>query len=237
MADVFVDRDGVINRNRPNHVTSWREFEFLPGSLDALARLTGAGHRIFVVTNQAIVARGTVRPETVARINQHMTEEVARHGGVIEGVLVCPHVPEDGCYCRKPMPGLFLQARDTRGVVLGSAFVIGDFSSDLEAARSAGCTGILVLTGRGAATLAAMSAAERRRCWIARDLTHAAELILEATAPRRARAARGDGKLSPASIREARLSRPAVGAVDGHAPREISSQVPRSPCSNEREVG
>ena len=177
VADVFVDRDGVINHNRSDHVKSWSEFEFLPGSVEALGRLTHAGHRTFVVTNQAVVNRGLVSSEVAASINQRMVEEVARQGGTIEAVLVCPHAPEEGCGCRKPRPGLLLQAREALGVVLEKAYVIGDFISDLEAAWAAGCTPILVLTGRGRQAYEAMPRERLQHCWVARDLLHAVELI------------------------------------------------------------
>jgi len=197
VVDVFVDRDGVINRNRPDHVKSWSEFRFLSGSVEALVRLTRAGHRTFVITNQAIVNRGVVSAEVVATINRRMAEEVARHGGCIDAVLLCPHLPEEGCGCRKPMPGLLLQARERLGANLEEAYVIGDFSSDLEAARVAGCTPILVLTGRGRQACKTMSLQGRHGYWVARDLMHAVELI--GANGRRGRPRRRDSTQSAAS--------------------------------------
>jgi histidinol-phosphate phosphatase family protein len=135
VVDVFVDRDGVINRNRPDHVKSWSDFEFLPGSVEALARLTRHGHRTFIITNQAIVNKGVVAPEVVDSINRRMVEEVARNGGSVEAVLLCPHMPGEGCGCRKPMPGLLLKAAQTLGAVLGErqrCWVARDLSQAVE---------------------------------------------------------------------------------------------------------
>ena len=191
MADVFVDRDGVINRNRSDHVKTWSEFAFLPGSVEALVELSRAGHRIFVITNQAIVNRGVVPTEMVSEINRRMVEEVARLGGIIQAVLVCPHVPEERCLCRKPLPGLLLQARAAFGAVLEEAYAIGDFSTDLEAARAVGCVPILVLTGRGRQIYERMSRSERQEYWVARDLRHAVKLIGTDGQRRSSRSVRG----------------------------------------------
>jgi D-glycero-D-manno-heptose 1,7-bisphosphate phosphatase len=177
VADIFVDRDGVINRNRPDHVKRWSEFEFLSGAVEALVLLTRRGHRTFVVTNQSGVNRGVLPADVAASIHHRMAAEVGHHGGVIEAVLVCPHVPEEGCVCRKPMPGLLLQAQERLGAILEGAYLIGDFSTDLQAAWAAGCTPILVLTGRGRQAYDAMTPEELRRCWVARDLLHAVEMI------------------------------------------------------------
>ena len=177
MADVFVDRDGVINRNRPDHVKSWSEFKFLPGSMEALVQLTRAGHRTFVITNQAIVNRGVVSMETMVDISRRLADEVARHGGSVEAVLLCPHLPEERCGCRKPMPGLLLQAQEMLGAVLDDAYLIGDYSSDLEAALAVGCTPILVLTGRGQRAYKAMCPEDRHRYLVARDLRQAVDFI------------------------------------------------------------
>ncbi len=177
MAAIFIDRDGVINSNRPDHVKSWDEFEFLPGVLEALARLTERGHSIFVVTNQAIIGRGIVSRDTVEAIHQRMVSEVHRHGGRIDSVMVCPHDPLDGCSCRKPMPGLLAQVLRNRNADLRGAYLVGDFTTDVEAAEAVSCTPILVKTGRGARALRTMSPYLKKRCLIARNLADAVEII------------------------------------------------------------
>jgi D-glycero-D-manno-heptose 1,7-bisphosphate phosphatase len=148
MRTVFVDRDGVINANRADHVTSWEQFKLLPGALDGLALLTRHGFQIVVVTNQAIVNRGTITRAALDDLHGRLIDAVERHGGRIAAVLACPHRPEERCGCRKPQPGMLFQARDAYGASLNDAVLIGDHATDLEAARRAGCSSILVLSGR-----------------------------------------------------------------------------------------
>ena len=147
-AAIFIDRDGVIVKNRTDHVKNRMEMEILPGALEAITALTQAGHRVFVVTNQSAIGRGLTTLADVDSMHRQLAFEVSCLGGSIEGFLVCPHTPEDGCDCRKPAPGLLFQARDRYGVDLDSAVMIGDWETDAQAARAAGCTSILVLDGR-----------------------------------------------------------------------------------------
>ncbi len=151
MRAVFLDRDGVICENRPDHVKSWSEFRFLPGALLALRRLAATPFRIVVVTNQAIVHRGTVPASAVEEIHERMARTVRRFGGRLDAIYCCPHRPEEGCPCRKPKPGLLLQAAWDLGIQLEGSYLIGDALSDVEAALAVGCQPILVRTGRGAA--------------------------------------------------------------------------------------
>lgn len=180
-AAVFVDRDGVICQNRDDHVKSWAEFAFIPGSIEAIASLTRAGLRVFVATNQAIVGRGLISKRQLDQIHASMLDVLAGAGGRVEAVLVCPHHPDDHCACRKPLPGLFTEAATTHKIDLGASFVVGDHTNDLEAGRAAGAATVLVRTGRGAATA-------RARDWsqppdfIADDLVDAAIWILGARA-------------------------------------------------------
>ena len=149
MSTIFLDRDGVINENRSDYVKSWQEFHFLPGSREAIARLSQAGHRIIVCTNQAAIARGYVTKETVEEIHQRMIAGIAELGGVIEQVYYCPHGKDEQCACRKPRPGMLLRARDELGVDMNDAVFIGDSISDVRAAIAAGARAILVLSGLG----------------------------------------------------------------------------------------
>ena len=141
---VLLDRDGIINRMRPDYVTRWEEVEIIPGSLDTLARLSRGGCELIVLTNQSAIGRGLVSRETVDEIHDRMASLAEGHGGKIRAFLVCPHTPADGCHCRKPAPGLFLRARDELGVELSTAVMVGDQLSDVEAARAAGCRAILL---------------------------------------------------------------------------------------------
>jgi D-glycero-D-manno-heptose 1,7-bisphosphate phosphatase len=182
MRAVFIDRDGVINENRPDHVKSWAEFRFLPGALEAVARLARAGLPAFVITNQAIVNRGLVAPETVDQINSRMAREIEARGGRIDAVAYCPHRPEEGCDCRKPRPGLLLDLAERFGIDLEESVFIGDALSDVEAGQACGCGTILVLTGRGREQLAEAQAAGRNGFRVADDLASAVDLLLKAPA-------------------------------------------------------
>jgi D-glycero-D-manno-heptose 1,7-bisphosphate phosphatase len=149
---VFVDRDGVINVNRADHVRSWDDFQFLPGALDGLALLARHRHRVIVVTNQVVVNRGLVARATVDAIHRRMLLAVQRAGGEVADVMVCPHRPEEGCSCRKPEPGLLHAAAQRHRVNLQDAVLVGDHLGDLLAAQRAGCDAILVLSGRTSAS-------------------------------------------------------------------------------------
>jgi histidinol-phosphate phosphatase family protein len=141
---VFLDRDGVLVRNRPDYVKGWGEVEIVPGAFAALARLRSAGASVLVATNQSAVGRGIVRRETVDEIHDRLAHVAQDHGAVIDGFFVCPHRPDEGCSCRKPKPGLLLQAQRERGLDLSAAYMVGDQASDALAALAAGCTPILL---------------------------------------------------------------------------------------------
>lgn len=175
---VILDRDGVINENRADHVKSWSEFQFLPGALEAVARLTRAGVRIFVFTNQAVVNRGIAPRSVVDSVNTRMAEVIEQHGGRVEAVVYCPHRPDERCGCRKPQPGLLLRLAREHGVSLKDCVVVGDAVADLDAGTAAGCETILVLTGRGREQLALAQAAGKNGFQVAPDLGAATDLVL-----------------------------------------------------------
>lgn len=172
---VFLDRDGVINENRQDHVKAWSEFQFLPGAVEAVARLTRSGVRVFVITNQAIVNRGIVPRWVVEDMHTRMQKLLAAGGGVVEAVAYCPHRPDEGCACRKPRPGLLRHLAAQYGLNLALCVVVGDALADVEAGRSAGCDTVLVLSGRGREQDALARTRDYR---LAADLPAAAELIL-----------------------------------------------------------
>jgi D-glycero-D-manno-heptose 1,7-bisphosphate phosphatase len=153
MQAVLLDRDGVINRERADYVKSWQEFEFLPGVLPALQRLTTLAIPIVVITNQSVIGRGIVEPAVVAAIHQQLCQAVSAAGGRIDRFFVCPHHPADRCPCRKPQPGLLYQAAQQVGFTLTEAVFIGDAVTDFEAACAVGCQSILVRSGRQGAAL------------------------------------------------------------------------------------
>ena len=181
MRTIFLDRDGVINRNRPpgDYVKSWQEFEFLPGACDAIVLLTRARFRLLVVTNQACIGKGIVSWATLQDIHAQMIQEIARAGGHVEAVLCCPHLEEAGCDCRKPAPGLLLLAREEYRVNLGQAILIGDSMRDVQVAASIGMPAIMVLSGIGRVSdFGGVSPP----CLVADDLAQAARLILNGDA-------------------------------------------------------
>jgi D-glycero-D-manno-heptose 1,7-bisphosphate phosphatase len=151
---VFLDRDGVINRRRDDYVKEWREFELLPGALEAIARLTAAGREVVVITNQSAIGRGLMSEETVSEMHARLSDLADEAGGSIRAFLVCPHTPWDGCECRKPAPGLLHRAHSELGVDLRDSVVVGDQPSDALAAAAAGCPALLVGPEREYASLA-----------------------------------------------------------------------------------
>lgn len=141
---VFLDRDGVLNRERIDYVKSPKELEMLAGIDAPIRRMRDNDYLIVVVTNQSVVGRGLITEEDLKRINDKMRAELESRGCHLDGVYYCPHTPEDGCSCRKPKPGLILRAAGELGIDLENSWLIGDQDSDVEAARRAGCRGIKV---------------------------------------------------------------------------------------------
>lgn len=154
MPAVMLDRDGVINRDSEHFIRRVDEWHPLPGSIEAIGRLSRAGWTIAICTNQSGLARGYLDWDILNAMHDRLRSLVAAQGGVIDGIYVCPHGPDDGCTCRKPQPGLLQQAARELGFDLAATAMIGDAARDLEAARRAGARPILVLTGKGQQTLA-----------------------------------------------------------------------------------
>lgn len=150
---VILDRDGVINEDSDAFVKSLGEWIPLPGSIEAIARLSRAGIRVFVATNQSGIARGLFTLETLAAMHTHLQQLVAEQGGHIEGIEYCPHGPDEGCNCRKPAPGMVQTILAQTGVAAHKVLVIGDNLRDLQAGKACGCDVALVLTGKGRGTL------------------------------------------------------------------------------------
>ncbi len=148
-AAVFLDRDGVIIENRPDHVKSWSEVRFFDGSLAAMRRLAASRRAIVIVSNQAVVGRGLLDEEVAWQLQGQIVAAIVAGGGRIDASYLCPHHPQAGCACRKPAPGMLLQAARDLDLDLSRSWLIGDACSDLQAARAAGVRGILVRTGAG----------------------------------------------------------------------------------------
>jgi D-glycero-D-manno-heptose 1,7-bisphosphate phosphatase len=146
-AAVFLDRDGVINRKRADggYVTRWEDVEFIPGAAKAIELLNRYGYQVIVVTNQRCVAIGLITNVELEAIHRRMCRELAAVGAVIDRVYYCPHGVLPPCNCRKPRPGMLLEAALSGNFNLTSSWMIGDSDTDIEAGRSAGCKTALVL--------------------------------------------------------------------------------------------
>jgi D-glycero-D-manno-heptose 1,7-bisphosphate phosphatase len=138
---VFLDRDGVINQKPPEgrYVTRWEDFHILPGVVEGIALLNRAGFCVIVVTNQRCVAKGLMTVADLERMHQRMSESLSQAGATIDGIYYCPHEMEPSCNCRKPLPGMLLDAARSRGIELPASWMIGDSDIDVEAGRNAGC--------------------------------------------------------------------------------------------------
>lgn len=147
---VILGRDGVLNAYREDHVKSPDEWQPLPGTLEAVARLNHAGWHTVVATNQAGIGRGMIDMASINAVHAHMNRELMTHGGRIDAVFFCPHAPEEECDCRKPQPGMVLDIGRRYGADLSQVPMVGDTLRDLQAAAAAGCPPHLVLTGRAA---------------------------------------------------------------------------------------
>lgn len=149
---VILDRDGVINHDSDEYIKSPDEWIAVPGSIEAIARLNHAGYTVTVATNQSGIARGYFDISTLNAMHEKMHLLVNQAGGQVDGIFFCPHSPADNCNCRKPSPGLLLQIARRFSTSLENVPFIGDSNSDIEAARLAGASPILVRTGKGLKT-------------------------------------------------------------------------------------
>lgn len=145
---IFVDRDGVLNVGvHGDYIRSVSQFEWLPGSQEAVADLSRAGWPVVVVTNQSGIARGLYTEADLDTINSKMRDDIGRLGGTLTGIYVCPHRSEDACSCRKPLPGLLTQAASDLEIDLPGSIMIGDSEIDMKAGQAAGCRVFAVASG------------------------------------------------------------------------------------------
>ncbi len=143
---IFLDRDGVINKKAPkaDYVKSWKEFKFLPDSTQAIKLLNDNEYRVFIISNQAGVARGFLSKKDLDLIHKNMLKELNNNGAKIDGIYVCTHGWDEGCQCRKPKPGLLLQASRDHQIDLTKAIFIGDDIRDKQTGQEVGCKTFLV---------------------------------------------------------------------------------------------
>jgi len=145
---VLLDRDGTIIEDR-NYLADPDGVALLPGAVAGLRRLTQAGYRLALLTNQSGIGRGLFDLAAMHRVHERLADLLARHDIHLDGIFFCPHAPEEHCGCRKPLPGLFRQAECALGVRPERACVIGDKQADVELGRNVGARAILVRTGYG----------------------------------------------------------------------------------------
>jgi len=150
---VILDRDGTINYDSDLHIKSPGEWRPIEGSLEAIARLTQAGYRVVVATNQSGIARGLLDSATLVSIHDKLQRAAAQAGGRIDAFFFCPHAADSACECRKPKPGMLKEIARRFNHSLEHAYMVGDAQRDLEAAAGAGARPVLVLTGKGQRTL------------------------------------------------------------------------------------
>ena len=177
---IILDRDGVINFDSEQFIKSPDEWKPIPGSLEAIARLTREGWRVVVATNQSGLARGLFEMATLNAIHAKMHKAAAQAGGRIEAVFYCPHAADMECGCRKPKTGLFDEIAVRYGRDLADVPAVGDSLRDLQAATSVGARPVLVRTGKGERTLAAGGFPQDTPVFA--DLSEAVEFLLSTPA-------------------------------------------------------
>ena len=152
---IFLDRDGVLIENKPDYVRDWSHVKIIPEAIHALALPQLSSYKVVIITNQSAVGRGLILLETAEHINRRLVDLIHRRGGRVHGVYMCPHKPDDDCFCRKPSPGLLFQAAKDLALDLKRSWMIGDAWSDVQAGQTAGVPHtILLKTGRGREQLA-----------------------------------------------------------------------------------
>jgi D-glycero-D-manno-heptose 1,7-bisphosphate phosphatase len=179
---IILDRDGVINQDSDAYIKNPDEWLPIEGSLEAIAKLSRAGYRVFVATNQSGLARGLFTIETLNQIHQKMVDAVQKVGGHIEGIVFCPHGPDEGCHCRKPNPGLYETIAQRSQSTLVNIPIVGDSLRDLQAAAKVAAKPILVRSGNGEKTISQLSG-ELAETPIYKDLYSFALQLINETEP------------------------------------------------------
>lgn len=176
---ILLDRDGVINQDRADYVKSENELELIPESARAIARLNQRGFTVVVISNQSVIGRGLLSTSELDAIHKALDDELAVYGAKIDSYYYCPHHPDDGCSCRKPAPGLILQALADYNADAKDAIFIGDSDKDIEASDAAGVRSLLVLTGHGRGDLDSLLRRRWRGSYFS-DLYQAVDYVLTA---------------------------------------------------------
>lgn len=159
MKIIVLDRDGVINQDSDEYIKSADEFIPIEGSIEAIVDLSKAGYTVVVATNQSGLARKYFDEEQLSEMHHLLCSMVEQSGGSIDGIFYCPHLPAEGCTCRKPATGLLEQIEAEFSASLKKSYFIGDSLRDLQAGLAFGCVPVLVRTGKGKGTEATLEEA------------------------------------------------------------------------------
>lgn len=174
---LILGRDGVINESHADGVSSPEQFQPIPGSLEAIGRLTRAGYVIVLITYQPGVARGDFSLDMLNRIHVMMIDRLREYGGQIEAIFLCTHAESEQCACRRPASGLLEEIAQRFNTQLAAVFAVGDGFEDVMAAQKVGARPALVRTGGGEAALA-LPAPELDGVPVFDDLASFAEQLL-----------------------------------------------------------
>ncbi len=179
---VFLDRDGTLNQD-VHYLSRPEEFAWISGAIHGLKALKDAGWSLVVITNQSGIAQGKLTHSDLDKIHRRMVRDLSEHGIVLDGIYFCPHHPTLGpspgpCDCRKPAPGMLLQAARELNLDLHGSWMVGDSVRDLQAAHGLGIPSILVRTGKGASQEGELESHPSLNALVAEDMAQAAEWIL-----------------------------------------------------------
>jgi D-glycero-D-manno-heptose 1,7-bisphosphate phosphatase len=177
---VFLDRDGVINRNRDDCIHSFEQFQWIPGSFEAIVKLCRAGLAPALITNQSCIGRGWVPESRIRAMHSTIQNMLNVKGGGFTAVYYCPHNPKANCHCRKPKGAMLRRALKDYKVGPRDAVFIGDNITDFQAAKLVGVPFILVLTGRGAAAKEKIAASDPALWTVQANLAHAVDFLARA---------------------------------------------------------
>jgi D-glycero-D-manno-heptose 1,7-bisphosphate phosphatase len=167
---VFLDRDGTLMRD-VDYCGDPKDVHLLAGVSEALRRLKNRGYKLVVITNQSGIGRGYFSDDQYQAVERELAQQIG--DGLIDATYYCPHLPRDGCRCRKPSPALVVRAASDHDLDLSQSFFVGDKRTDIECGWNAGVKTILVQTGYGKKTDSELAD------FVAEDLAEAADLILK----------------------------------------------------------
>lgn len=141
---IFLDRDGVLNKNRDDYVKTIHELEIYPHIGQNIKKINEKGFLVIVITNQSAIGRKITSKNEVEKIHLYLQDYLKKHNAKIDAFYYCPHTPSDNCNCRKPKPGLIIQAANDFGIDLKQSWMIGDHDRDVQSGLNAGCKSIKI---------------------------------------------------------------------------------------------